>query len=98
MVRDDDSFPVDVFDEEHYVTLEELCRLTGVQSEVVIELVQEGVLEPVDIHASHWSFSGNYVRHVRIAGRLQRDLEVNTAGVALVLELLEELEQLRRRL
>jgi chaperone modulatory protein CbpM len=30
--------------------------------------------------------------------RLQRDLEINMAGVALALDLMEELEQLRREL
>ena len=31
-------------------------------------------------------------------GRLQRELEVNLAGVALALDLMEEIQQLRRRL
>jgi len=36
--------------------------------------------------------------HGRVALRLERDLEVNLAGIALALDLMEELEQLRREL
>ena len=45
---------------------------------------------------TEWRFSGAQLRRARIALRLERDLGVNAAGVALALELLEELEQLRR--
>ena len=38
------------------------------------------------------------LRRVRRAQRLQRDLGVNTPGIALALELLEEVESLRARL
>jgi chaperone modulatory protein CbpM len=37
------------------------------------------------------------VRRVRLVVRLQRDLGVNLAGAALVLELMSELELLRAR-
>ena len=42
-------------------------------------------------------FRGKYGR-ARTALRLQRDLEINLPGVALALELLEELDRLRREL
>jgi chaperone modulatory protein CbpM len=38
------------------------------------------------------------VRRVEIALRLQRDLQVNLAGAALALDLLEETQRLRARL
>ena len=38
------------------------------------------------------------LRRARLAVRLERDLELNLAGVALAVELLEELAQLRREL
>ena len=36
--------------------------------------------------------------HDRIASRLQRDLGVNTAGAALAIDLMEQLERLRAEL
>lgn len=98
MAEDKDIYEVDIFDEQRRVTLKELSGLCGVQSSLIVELVDEGVLEPVDVHATRWSFSGTSVRRVQIATRLQRDLDVNMPGIALALDLMEELEELRRRL
>ena len=98
MAEDRDIFEVDIFDEQRRVTLEELTHLCGVQQSLIIELVDEGALEPMDMRAEQWSFSGTSIRRVQIAVRLQRDLEVNTPGVALILDLMEELEELRRRM
>lgn len=98
MNHDDDILQVDVFDEQRRLSLEELSRLCDARSTLITELVEEGVLEPVEIHASQWVFSGTSIRRVRMAARLQRDLHVNTPGIALALDLMEELEHLRRRL
>ena len=45
-----------------------------------------------------WRFTGVHMRRVRIACHLQSDLGVNLAGVALALQLLDEIEELRERL
>lgn len=98
MVEDNDIYPAEVFDEQRQITLDELSQLCGVQTSLILELVEEGVLEPVDMQSGRWSFTGTSIRRVQVAVRLQRDLEVNAAGVALALELLDELVELRRRL
>ncbi len=97
MSHEKDILQVDVFDDERRLSLDELSQLCGAQTTLIVELVEEGVLEPADVRASHWVFSGSCVRRVRTAARLQRDLDVNMPGIALALELLEELESLRRR-
>jgi chaperone modulatory protein CbpM len=62
-----------------------------------VEFVEEGVLSVVNV-SSEWHFTGAALRRARLAVRLERDLELNLAGVALAIELLEELAQLRREL
>ncbi len=47
---------------------------------------------------AHWRFGGASLHRAHAALRLQRDLEINLAGVALALELLDEIESLRMRL
>jgi chaperone modulatory protein CbpM len=42
-----------------------------------------------------WRFSGESMVRARSALRLQRDLGINMAGIALVLDLMEEFESLR---
>ena len=88
----------DVLEENVELTLAELCCACRVPAEVVFELVEEGVVEPLGRDPMHWRFRGISVRRVHCALRLERDLGVNVAGAALALDLLEELEALRTRL
>lgn len=85
-------------DEQSTFTLDELAHACSVHVEWVVELVQEGVLEARGEHPERWEFPGPMLARARTALRLQRDLELNLAGVAVVLDLLEELEALRARL
>jgi chaperone modulatory protein CbpM len=94
----EDALPGVIFEEYAKLSLDELSRLCAVDRTYIVELVEEGVLSVVEVDASEWRFSGAALRRARTALRLQRDLEINLPGVALALELLEELEALRREL
>jgi len=87
-----------VLDEHTEVTLNDLCRACSCSAEWIIELVGEGVLEPISYQQTHWRFTGVSVQKAQTAARLQRDLGINTAGIALALELLDEIEALQSRL
>ena len=52
----------------------------------------------LEMSAVEWRFSGTALRRTRLALRLERDLELNLAGVALALDLMEEVERLRQAL
>ena len=80
------------------LTLRELCDACAVHAGFIAELVDEGVIEPAGFEKSHWCFTGFSLHRVRAAKRLQRDLGVNLAGVALALELLDEVRLLRAQL
>jgi len=84
--------------EEDSLTLEQLCHACGVHAEWVISLVEESIIEPQGDEMQVWRFSGASLVRVRSALRLQRDLGVNLAGIALALDLMEELESLRTEL
>jgi chaperone modulatory protein CbpM len=86
-----------LLDEGTVVTLTELTRVCGVSREEVSSMVAEGMLEPLGAAPEQWRFTGVEVRRTRRAVRLQKDLDVNLAGAALALDLLEEVERLRRR-
>ena len=87
-----------VEEEEIQFTLVELCRVCSATEEQVAALVFEGVLEPAGQRIEEWRFAGTTLRRARVALRLSRDLEVNAAGVALVLDMLEEIDSLKARL
>jgi chaperone modulatory protein CbpM len=86
----------DIVEETLVLSVAELSRIMSVDERHIVELVEEGVISVLQIDASNWRFSGAALRRARIALRLEGDLGVNLPGVALALELLEELEQLRR--
>jgi len=99
------SLSGEIFDDYAVLSVDELSRLCAVDRTYIVELVEEGVLNIVEldagvvqVDASVWRFPGSALRRARTALRLQRDLEINLPGVALALELLEELEELRREL
>src|SRR5258705_288847 len=87
-----------IFEEFALLTVKDLSRMCAVDERHIVEFVEEGVLNVVEINTTEWHFTGAALRRARLALRLERDLELNLAGVALALELMEELERLRREL
>jgi chaperone modulatory protein CbpM len=87
-----------VLDETTTLTVQELSCACSVRVEKIVELVEEGILEPAGPALAEWRFPGTCLNRARAAVRLQRDLEVNLAGTALVLDLMDEVKLLRSRL
>ena len=87
-----------VIAEETQLTLVQLCQACQVSVEEVRTWVVEGVLEPVGDGPEEWRFGGSSLRRARTAYRLARDLEVNLAGIAVALNLLDEIASLHARL
>ncbi|MBK1724324.1 chaperone modulator CbpM [Thiocystis violacea] len=87
-----------LLDEELIVSFAELTSLCGANSRIVKLMVTEGLLHPLGQRPAEWRFTGIEVKRAQRAMRLQRDLDLNLAGAALALELLDELERLRQRL
>ncbi|HEV7357584.1 MAG TPA: chaperone modulator CbpM [Steroidobacteraceae bacterium] len=94
---DDRVLSGSLFDESARLSIGDLSRMCAVDERHIVEFVEEGVLHVVDI-STEWRFTGDELRRARLALRLQRDLELNLAGVALAVELIEEISQLRREL
>jgi len=87
-----------VVEEEVELTTVELvraCRTTEQQVEV---WVHEGVLQPSGPTREAWRFRGDSLARMRLATRLMQDLEINAAGVALALDLLDRIAELESRL
>lgn len=82
-------------DESIEFTLVELSHVSGATQEELTLWVSEGVVEPRGEQPQEWRFSGATLQRVRIARRLAHDLQINPPGIALALDLLEQIEQLR---
>lgn len=87
-----------VLDDTIDFSLGELCRSCGVDAEFIIDMVDEGLLEPQGREPENWRFRGPELLRVQSTLRLTQDLRLNLAGAALALELMDELDELRRQL
>ncbi len=85
-------------DDDQKLTLADLCHACGVHAEVITEMIEYGIIEPCGDTAEKWQFTGGCLWRVTTVVHLQRDLEVNLAGAALALDLIEEVRELRRQL
>jgi chaperone modulatory protein CbpM len=87
-----------IVEEEVELTFDELCRAARASRVQVSEWVLEGVLEPSGEVAGEWRFGGAALQRSRLAAGLARDLDLNPPGVALALDLLDEIAALRAAL
>ena len=83
------------------VSIIELCDACGADQQVIIEMVDFGVLEvepPQAEQPEQWLFQTAVIERAQKALRLHHDLAINLEGVALALDLLEEIDELRLQL
>lgn len=95
--RESNSLTAVTLDRHIELSLVEVCEACGLYTERLIEMVEEGVIEPRGVTPAAWVFDGLALERAQLAQRLQRDLDINLAGAALALDLLEELRSLRQR-
>jgi hypothetical protein len=79
------------------ITLDELVRLSRVHREIIIKMVDWGLVEPVENEPEPLFYETAVPRIWRIL-RLREDLGINWTGIGVVLELLERIEGLERQL
>jgi len=78
--------------------LDALCQACHAQQSQLLVLVEEGVLGEQDPSPAQWRFDGHALARARRALRLQRELELDAGAVALVLDLLDRIEELQTQL
>jgi len=78
-------------------TLIEFCTVASVDEQLVIELVEHGILEP-ELDQDHWLFPTDALARCLRAERMRHDLKLDFHGVALALELMERNQRLRQRI
>jgi chaperone modulatory protein CbpM len=83
--------------DDHALDLDAFAAACGTEVDFVRLLVDEGLLQPAAAQPV-WRFGGEELARVRRIRRLQRDFEANLQSVAVMLELLDEIERLRAAL
>jgi chaperone modulatory protein CbpM len=87
-----------IVEETLQLTFVEICEGQAIAEDTLFEMLEQGLLE--EVHAPHKQliFQGPHLKRVLCACRLHRDLGINSSGVILALELLDELEDLQQQL
>ncbi len=88
---------------EHVLfTLEEVCERCGSHVDIIVEMIEYGIVEPVESieqsSDSVWYFNSHALVRLQRAQRLMNGLELNLSGVALSLELMDEIDELQKHI
>ena len=94
---DHDIVQAELADDSTPYVMREIYEMCAVRAEFVVEMIDAGIVAPSGSAPSSWRFGIQAIIRLRKAQRLQRDLDLNLAGIALALDLLEDLDEARRR-
>ena len=83
--------------DEDALELEAFAAACGTGAEFIRLLVDEGLVHPLAVQPA-WRFGGEELARVRRIRRLQQDFEANLQSVAVMLDLIDEIERLRATL
>jgi chaperone modulatory protein CbpM len=92
------SVSAEIVNETTTCSVEELCRACGADANWIAMIVEHGVIEPISGDQTTWKFTTISAVRAAKARRLERDLDLNVPGIAVVLDLLDEIERLKARL
>ncbi|MBV8502342.1 MAG: MerR family transcriptional regulator [Paucibacter sp.] len=84
-------------DTDGWLDRTELARACQVGPEFIDALISEGLLEPA-LAEPDWRFGSAEIARVQRITRLRRDFEASMPSLALMLDLLDEIDQLRAQL
>jgi len=80
------------------ISVHELCQYEGLSEQIVIEVVDHGIAEPIaGADVADWVFDPTSVHWLQKAVRLHNQLEIDWVAVAMVIDLLQRNEALERQ-
>ena len=94
------------YDLDEPLTAETVAEITGARVSFVIRLVQAGILETINERAAAPEIAPEEpvllprraVLQLRQMQRLRRDLGVNSAGASIILDLVKQMEKMKREI
>jgi chaperone modulatory protein CbpM len=83
--------------DDAWLEIDQFALACHVERSFIESLVDEGLMQPQQT-ASGWRFGGDELARVRRIRRLQRDFEADLQSVAVMLDLIDEIERLKAAL
>ena len=91
-----DAITAIVIEETNPLTFEELCHALQTENDFVIQLVEQNILTPHGTLQTEWGFDAYNFKRAKTAVSFYHDLDINFNGIALALDLLDEIERLKK--
>ena len=85
-------------DEWIYISTHALSESLGVSQQLIDEIIELGIVQGKQHSSTEIVFTSIEIYRIRKVIRLNRDLGINAAGAALVLDLLDQIDTLKRQL
>ncbi len=89
------EYAIITIESDENFSLEELCEVCHQRPDFIYELIEFGAIEPEGYSVETWRFNSNQLQRIQRILRLQQDLEVNLAGAALAIDLMEKIKELQ---
>ena len=86
------------FELDEPLTFDVVAETVGARRSLIVRLVQKGLIETLDSGTEEPMVPRRAVVQLRRMQRLRRDLGVNFAGAAIIIDLVGRIEQLNREL
>lgn len=96
-IQYDGHCQIEIIDEKMALDLERFAETCGQSTEWVLKLIDYDILQ-VQVDPQSYQFIGEDVARARRAYRLQRDFDASLSAVAVMLDLIDEVQQLRKQL
>jgi len=90
------AFDAEIVDEHQSFDLQNFALICGQNPEWILQLLEYEIL-PVRAQHSNHVFKAEDITRARRAYRLQRDFEASFSALAMMMELIDELQQLRQQ-
>lgn len=87
-----------LIEETKTYTFVEVCHRYNIPEQLLIEMIEEGLFPDPSTDPKHITLDQKALRRIESAFRLHHDLGINLPGVALALDLLEEMTKMREEL
>lgn len=75
------------------LSIAEVARLTGMPADVITRFLDLGLIDPVETRPEPF-FTVSVVLRIRRIMRIHRDLDVNWAGIGIIMDLLDKINAL----
>ena len=95
MNKDNKTLKNTVIIEHINLSIDELCHATQVSQTIIIEWINHDILSPEGTNQKEWVFDHDDFKKAQVAARFSKDLEINSPGIYLALDLLDRIDKLQ---